>query len=90
MPRASEGATPHRWFSTKSRSVTLARSAMAFSRKAAQSLIGALISAVPRTSLLVPTVTEPASIGRRTGVLLTWLITPPVEPRPNRVEAGPL
>ena len=52
--------------------------------------MGRSISVVKRYVPSVPTVQSwPSVIGVSCGCLLTWLITPPVEPRPNRTEAGP-
>ena len=47
------------------------------------------MSVVMRRVPSVPSVTDPLVMAVGPACLLTWLITPPVEPRPNRMPAGP-
>ena len=63
---------------------------MRFSRKAAEGLSGWSMSATARYSSFVPTSAVRVRKGARVALLLTWLMAPPVEPRPNRVAEGPL
>ena len=64
--------------------------AIAAMRKAEVSEVGVLTSAVARTRPFV--VTEPViSVAALSlGFLVTWLMTPPVEPRPNNMDDGPI
>ena len=63
---------------------------MAATRKADVSDVGVLTSTVVRTRPLV--VTEPViSVAAFSdGFFVTWLMTPPVEPRPNSIDDGPI
>ena len=70
--------------------MTLLRSPIAVMRIAASGPIGWSISAVPRISLLVPPTKVPDHSGASVGAFDTWLIAPPVEPRPKTTAEGPL
>jgi hypothetical protein len=47
------------------------------------------MSSVARRTLAVLSTPVPSSWAASVGSLLTWLMTPPVEPRPKRIEDGP-
>ena len=91
MPKATDGAMPKRRYSAASRADMPLRLPIRLRRNAefSRPSMGRSISVVKRNVRSVPTVPVPAVIGASCGCLLTWLITPPVEPRPNRIEAGP-
>ena len=63
---------------------------MAFRRKAEVCERGAFTSVVRRVRPSVPRVTSAASRVPIRGVLLTELMAPPVDPRPNSTEDGPV
>ncbi len=62
---------------------------IAATRNAEVSSIGRLTSVVTRNDGCVPAITVAVANGVRVGTLLTWLITPPVDPRPNSIDDGP-
>ena len=51
--------------------------------------IGRPTSVTKRFVPSVPNVMVPVVIGGNTACLVTWLTTPPVDPRPNKTDAGP-
>ncbi len=51
---------------------------------------GTLTSAVPRAKPLVVACRLSSVAFLRNGFLATWLMMPPVEPRPNSIEDGPI
>ena len=63
---------------------------MAAMRNASSGPIGALMSAVVRASplLVVDALSSIAFFSE--GFFSTWLMTPPVEPRPNSIDDGPI
>ena len=63
---------------------------MRLTRAALVAEIGWFRSAVARYRSLLPSSPLTTSSGVRNGALLTWLIAPPVEPRPNSTADGPL
>ena len=63
---------------------------MALTRSAAEADSGALRSAVIRARSSVPTLKAAAWNGCSVGALLTSLTTPPVDPRPNSTDDGPV
>ncbi len=60
-----------------------------FRRSAEVSPVFRLKSPVKRMKSPLPSVKLTSLALARTGCLLTWLTTPPVEPRPNSIEAEP-
>ena len=63
--------------------------AMALMRTAAFSPVRMLKSPVTRRKSWLPSVVETSCSVIRRGTLLTWFTAPPVEPRPNSIEAEP-
>jgi hypothetical protein len=59
-------------------------------RKASFGPAGRLTSEVMRTSPLDVTEADASTYFCSEGFFRTWLITPPVEPRPNSIDDGPI
>ena len=89
MPTASVGAIPSRRLFTRSRSTTSLRSSINVRRIAEDGSITQLKSPVARTRSAEPPDRLNAARGVSRGRLLTELMTPAVEPRPNSIEDGP-
>lgn len=87
MPK--EGAIPQRSPVTRSRPGASPLKPIRFSRRAATPPNGWFRSAVTRPWGPLPAVPLTSWTGVSFGVLLTWLMMPPVDPRPNRTEEGP-
>ena len=90
MPSLTDGARP------KSRTLVLSivealpHWNMPLTRAALFSPNGVLTSAVVRMRPLVVTWPLSSVACFSPGFLVTWLMTPPVEPRPNSIEDGPI
>jgi hypothetical protein len=59
-------------------------------RAAEDSPVGTLMSAVVRPNALVVPETVSSVDLLSVGFFRTWLMTPPVEPRPNSIDDGPI
>ncbi len=90
MPSLSDGAMPTSRFFISSRVVGLPFCAIAATRKAAVSASGRSRSKVVRTRPLEVTEAETSVDAASDGFFVAWLITPPVEPRPNSIDDGPI
>ncbi len=88
MPKRRDGANPTWLFWIVSRYVSVF-SPSNWNRRAVVGLSTKLASAVARSSPFVPSISAASLRGSRSALFCTWLITPPVDPRPKVRAAGP-
>ena len=90
MPNLTDGARPKSVFFISSRVVGRPDCAMPAMRTAVVGSTARSTSTVVRAMPVVMTDASTSVPACSCGNLLTWLITPPVEPRPNSIDDGPI